>query len=129
MRLGMIAYYATQRTDWQRAIMKTGHVINGDVNLQGGNDVSNYYWSTSVYNEDGIIDKTNFKRFSTRFNSEHKVTEWLKLGENIQLSYANNVGFDNNNSQTGLIFLHYALTLQYRWLMPGWNIRYFKSFC
>jgi TonB-linked SusC/RagA family outer membrane protein len=98
------SYYATQRTDWQRAIMKTGHVINGDVNLQGGNDVSNYYWSTSVYNEDGIIDKTNFKRFSTRFNSEHKVTEWLKLGENIQLSYANNVGFDNNNSQTGLIF-------------------------
>ncbi|WEA03010.1 TonB-dependent receptor [Mucilaginibacter sp. SJ] len=98
------SYYATQRTDWQRAIMKTGHVINGDVNLQGGNDVSNYYWSTSVYNEDGIIDKTDFKRFSTRFNSEHKVTEWLKLGENIQLSYANNVGFDNNNSQTGLIF-------------------------
>lgn len=98
------SYYATQRTDWQRAIMKTGHVINGDVNLQGGNDVSNYYWSTSVYNDDGIIDKTNFKRFSTRFNSEHKVTEWLKLGENIQLSYANNVGFDNNNSQTGLIF-------------------------
>ncbi|WPU97286.1 TonB-dependent receptor [Mucilaginibacter sp. cycad4] len=98
------SYYATQRTDWQRAIMKTGHVINGDVSLQGGNDVSTYYWSTSVYNEDGIIDKTNFKRFVTRFNSEHKVTEWLKLGENIQLNYANNVGFDNNNSQTGLIF-------------------------
>lgn len=98
------SYYATQRTDWQRAIMKTGHVINGDVNLQGGNEVSNYYFSTSIYNEDGIIDKTNFKRFSTRFNSEHKVNEWLKLGENIQLNYANNVGFDNNNSQTGLIF-------------------------
>ncbi|MDR6943498.1 TonB-dependent receptor [Mucilaginibacter pocheonensis] len=97
-------YYATQRTDWQRAIMKTGHVINGDINLQGGNEVSNYYFSTSVYNEDGIIDKTNFKRFSTRFNSEHKVNQWLKLGENIQLNYANNVGFDNNNSQTGLIF-------------------------
>ncbi|HEY9195659.1 MAG TPA: TonB-dependent receptor plug domain-containing protein, partial [Mucilaginibacter sp.] len=56
------SYYATQRTDWQRAIMKTGHVINGDISLQGGNDVSKYYWSTSVYNEDGIIDKTNFKR-------------------------------------------------------------------
>ena len=97
-------YYATQRTDWQRAIMKTGHVTNGDVNITGGNDVSTYYFSTAVYNEDGIIDKTNFKRFSTRINSEHKVTNWLKLGENIQLSYANNNAFDNNNSQTGLIF-------------------------
>lgn len=98
------SYYATQRTDWQRAIMKTGHVTNGDVNITGGNDVSNYYFSTSIYNEDGIIDKTNYKRFSTRINSEHKVTNWLKLGENIQLNYANNNGFDNNNSQTGLIF-------------------------
>jgi TonB-linked SusC/RagA family outer membrane protein len=97
-------YYATQRTDWQRAIMKTGHVTNGDVNITGGNDASTYYFSTSIYNEDGIIDKSNFRRFSTRINSEHKVTEWLKLGENIQLSYANNNGFDNNNSQTGLIF-------------------------
>jgi len=97
-------YYATQRTDWQRAIMKTGHVTNGDVSITGGNEVSNYYFSTAVYNEDGIIDKTNFKRFSTRINSEHKVSSWLKLGENIQLSYANNNGFDNNNSQTGLLF-------------------------
>ncbi|ASU36372.1 TonB-dependent receptor [Mucilaginibacter xinganensis] len=97
-------YYAVQRTDWQRAIMGTGHVTNGDVNIQGGNDVSNYYFSTSIYNEDGIIDKTNFKRYSTRINSEHKVKPWLKLGENIQLTYAANNSFNNNDSQTGLIF-------------------------
>jgi TonB-linked SusC/RagA family outer membrane protein len=97
-------YYATQRTDWQRAIMGTGHVSNGDLSIQGGNDASNYYFSTSIYNEDGIIDKTNFKRYSTRINSEHKIKPWLKLGENIQLSYADNNGFNNNNSQTGLIF-------------------------
>ncbi|MEO3407743.1 TonB-dependent receptor [Mucilaginibacter sp. CAU 1740] len=97
-------YYATQRTDWQRAIMGTGHVTNGDVNIQGGNDVSNYYFSQSIYNEDGIIDKANFKRYSTRVNSEHKVSSWLKLGENIQLTYGNQNGFDNRSSQTGLIF-------------------------
>ncbi|WP_439695809.1 TonB-dependent receptor [Mucilaginibacter sp. AW1-7] len=97
-------YYATQRTDWQHAIMGTGHVTNGDVSLQGGNDVSNYYLSQSIYNEDGIIDKTNFKRYVTRINSEHKITPWFKLGENVQLSYGNQNGFDNNNSQTGLIF-------------------------
>ncbi|MDB4919697.1 MAG: hypothetical protein JWQ54_1680 [Mucilaginibacter sp.] len=97
-------YYAVQRTDWQRAIMGTGHVTNGDVNIQGGNEVSNYYFSTSIYNEDGIINKTNFKRYSTRINSEHKVKPWLKLGENIQLTYGSQNGFDNYSSQTGLIF-------------------------
>jgi len=98
------SYYATQRTDWQRAIMGTGHVTNGDVSIQGGNEASNYYFSQSIYNEDGIIDKTNFKRYSTRINSEHKITPWLKLGENIQLTYGNQNGFDNYSSQTGLIF-------------------------
>ncbi|MCC8408211.1 TonB-dependent receptor [Mucilaginibacter sp. UR6-1] len=98
------SYYSTQRTDWQRAIMGTGHVTYGDVNLQGGNDVSTYYISTSIYNEKGIIDKSDFKRYSVRINSEHKVKPWLKLGENVQLTFANNNGFDNNNSQTGLIF-------------------------
>jgi TonB-linked SusC/RagA family outer membrane protein len=82
------SYYATQRTDWQRAIMGTGHVTNGDVNIQGGNEVSNYYFSTSIYNEKGVIDKSDFKRVSTRINSEHKIKPWFKLGENIQLSYA-----------------------------------------
>ncbi|GAA4322553.1 TonB-dependent receptor [Mucilaginibacter gynuensis] len=98
------SYYATQRTDWQRAIMGTGHVTNGDVNIQGGNDASNYYFSTSIYNEKGIIDKSDFKRYSLRINSEHKVKPWLKLGENVQLTFADNNGFDNNNSQTGLVF-------------------------
>jgi TonB-linked SusC/RagA family outer membrane protein len=97
-------FYATQRTDWQRAIMGTGHVTNGDVNIQGGNDVSNYYFSAALYNEKGIIEKTDFKRYSVRINSEHKVKPWLKLGENVQLTYADNNGFNNNDSQTGLIF-------------------------
>jgi TonB-linked SusC/RagA family outer membrane protein len=97
-------YYATQTTDWQRAILGTGHVTNGDVNIQGGNDVSNYYFSTSIYNEKGIIDKSDFKRYSLRINSEHKVKSWFKLGENVQLTYADNNGFDTQSSQTGLVF-------------------------
>lgn len=96
--------YATQRTDWQKAIMGTGKVTSGDVNIQGGNESSNYYFSTSLYDEKGIIDKTNYKRYSTRINSEHKIKPWLKLGENVQLTYVSSNAFDNNNSQTGLIF-------------------------
>jgi TonB-linked SusC/RagA family outer membrane protein len=97
-------YYSVQRTDWQKAIMGTGHISNGDVSIQGGNEFSNYYISTSLYDEKGIIDKTNFKRYSVRINSEHKVKPWLKLGENIQLTYGSANSFNNNDSQTGLIF-------------------------
>ena len=97
-------YYATQRTDWQKAILGTGKVNNIDVNIQGGNEASTYYFSTSYYDEKGIIDKAYFKRFSTRINSEHKLKPWIKVGENIQLTYGESNSFDNNNSQTGLLF-------------------------
>lgn len=97
-------YYATQRTDWQKAILGTGKVNNADINIQGGNEVSTYYFSTSYYDEKGIIDKAYFKRFSTRINSEHKLKPWIKLGQNLQLTYGESNSFDNNNSQTGLLF-------------------------
>lgn len=97
-------YYATQRTDWQKAVLGTGKVNNADINIQGGNEVSTYYFSTSYYDEKGIIDKAYFKRFSTRINSEHKIKPWIKVGQNLQLTYGESNSFDNNNSQTGLLF-------------------------
>lgn len=98
------AYYATQRTDWQKAILGSGKVNNIDVNIQGGNETSTYYFSTSFYDEKGIIDKSYFKRFSTRINSEHKIKPWLKVGQNLQVTYGENNGFNNNDSQAGLLF-------------------------
>lgn len=97
-------YYATQRTDWQKAIMGTGKVTSGDVNIQGGNETSTYYFATSMYDEKGIIDKTKFKRFSSRINSEHKIKPWLRVGENVQGTFTESNSFNNNDSQTGLIF-------------------------
>lgn len=97
-------YYATQRTDWQRALFGTGHITNADVNLRGGNNTSNYMFSAGYYNEDGIITNSYFKRYSVRINSEHKLGKRVKVGENLQLTYKQNSGPDTYSSQTGLIF-------------------------
>ncbi|MBS0029193.1 SusC/RagA family TonB-linked outer membrane protein [Chitinophaga sp. 22321] len=97
-------YYATQRTDWQRALFGTGHVTNADVNLRGGNNTSNYMLSAGYYNETGIITNSYFKRYSVRINSEHKLGKRFKVGENMQLTYKQNSGPDTYSSQTGLIF-------------------------
>ncbi|SEB04833.1 TonB-linked outer membrane protein, SusC/RagA family [Pedobacter hartonius] len=97
-------YYSTQRTDWQKAILKTGKVNNADISIQGGNEASTYYFSSSYYDEKGIIDKAYFKRFSTRINSEHKLKPWIKVGQNLQLTYGESNSFDNYSSQTGLLF-------------------------
>jgi TonB-linked SusC/RagA family outer membrane protein len=97
-------YYATQRTDWQKAILGTGKVNSGDVNIQGGSETSTFFISTSMYNEKGIIDKSDFKRVSSRVNSEHKLKSWLRVGENVQGTFTESNSFNTTSSQTGLIF-------------------------
>jgi TonB-dependent starch-binding outer membrane protein SusC len=97
-------YYATQRTDWQRALLRSGNVTNADVNLRGGNASSNYMLSAGYYNENGLIVNSYFKRYSVRFNSEHKLGKRFKVGENMQLTYKQSAGPDTYSSQTGLIF-------------------------
>ncbi|WP_325529253.1 TonB-dependent receptor [Chitinophaga sp.] len=97
-------YYSQQRTDWQRALLRSGQVTNADASLRGGNNTSNYMISTGYYDEKGIIENTYFKRYTARINSEHKLGKRLKIGENLQLTYRQQEGFDTYSSQTGLIF-------------------------
>lgn len=97
-------YYAVQRTDWQKALLRSGQTTNADVNLRGGNATSNYLFSGGYYDEKGLIQNTYFKRYSVRINSEHKIGKRIKVGQNLQLTYRKQEGFDTYSSQTGLIF-------------------------
>ena len=98
------SYYSTQRTDWQRALLRSGDITNADVSLRGGNSSSNYLVSAGYYKENGIITNSYFQRYSVRINSEHKLGKRFKVGENMQLTYKKSSGPDTYSSQTGLIF-------------------------
>lgn len=105
-------YYATQRTDWQRALMGTGTVANADVALRGGNVNSNYSLSGNYYDEKGMIVNSYFKRYSFRMNSEHRIGSRFKVGENAVYSHtdgtfstgAGDASLNTHSSQTGLVW-------------------------
>lgn len=97
-------YYSTQRTDWQRALLGTGHTQNADIALRGGSASSIYSFSGNYYNETGMIPNSFFKRFNFRINSEHKVTSAIKIGENILYSNTNSTSPDTRSTQAGLVW-------------------------
>jgi len=97
-------YYSVQRTDWQRALMGTGHTQNADLSVRGGSAASTYSFSGNYYNESGFIPNSLFTRYSFRANSEHKVTSRIKIGENILYSYTNNTAPDTRSTQAGLVW-------------------------
>lgn len=67
-------------TDWQDAMFRTGTVQNHQLSFSGGGEKTNYYFSVNYFNQTGTLIGSDFKRYSTRFNLEHQIKSWLKVG-------------------------------------------------
>jgi|TARA_B110000902_G_scaffold74040_1_gene87482 TonB-linked SusC/RagA family outer membrane protein len=96
--------YLTQRTNWQDELFTTGITQNVDFSMSGGNEKSTYLLALGYYNEEGVIKKSASDRVSLRINSDHKVKDWLKIGQTLSLSSRSSTVFDTNSAQAGLIW-------------------------
>ena len=77
----------TQTTNWLDLLLRTAYMRNYSLSYSGGNEKSNYYVSGSVFDQDGIIINTSYKRYTAQFNSESRVRPWVKFGNNLTLSH------------------------------------------
>ncbi|MFQ6600883.1 SusC/RagA family TonB-linked outer membrane protein [Flavobacterium sp. C3NV] len=91
-------------TDWQKVIFndsaqKTGH----ELSLSGGNDVSTYYVSFGLLDQEGIVATpiSNYNRKNIRLNSTHKIVKGLTFGQTLGYSHEKNVGIGNTNNEYG----------------------------
>src|SRR5438093_5493578 len=70
----------------------TGHVVENDLTISGGNDRTTFYLSGEQYYNNGIIIGSNdqYTRNTVRFRGSHRLADNLKVGAN--LSYADTRG-------------------------------------
>ena len=73
-------------SDWQSAGLRTAPVQNHELSISGGDEKSRYLLSGNYYNQEGIVQSTNFIRYSGRLNYERNVTDKFKFGTNIFVS-------------------------------------------
>ena len=91
-------------TDWQNVIFNNkASIANYELNISGGNDKSTYYTSIGYFTQEGVIASSisNYNRLNIRFNSAHKVKDWLRFGNNIGYSHIKSMGSLNTNSEYG----------------------------
>lgn len=98
------AQYQTQRTNWQDELFTTGKTQNVDLTISGGSEKSTFMVALGYYNEEGIVKKAKADRFSLRINSDHKVSKWLKVGQNMLLSTRTSNNFNTLSAQNGLVW-------------------------
>ncbi len=73
-------------TNWQEALMRTGHIQDFNLSLSSGSNTGNYYISGSYFKNQGPIIDNKFERASLRINTSGKRGRF-SFGENILLSF------------------------------------------
>ncbi|MBU2950600.1 TonB-dependent receptor [Tamlana agarivorans] len=87
-------------TDWQDAIFRNAAVTNLQVSVSGGNEKSQFLLSGGYLNQEGIIKNSDFNRYSFRFNSKHKLSDKVSIGNNMTVSRVNeNVVFSDQGTE------------------------------
>lgn len=96
--------YQTQRTNWQEELLGQGSTNNVDVTLSGGGENSSFSITGGYYNEKGMIKNSFYKRYSMRINSDHKVGQRFKIGQNLQVVNQTESSPNTLSAQDGLIW-------------------------
>lgn len=91
--------------NWLDDIFETGLMQKHHLSYSGGNDKSVFSIAGSYLSQDGIITESRdqFKRYSVRLNSEHKVSKMLKVGENMAFTHQLRKGVSEDNEYGGVI--------------------------
>jgi TonB-dependent starch-binding outer membrane protein SusC len=80
-------------TDWQEAVFaKNAPIQNHEVSISAGAGRSQYFASFGYNDQTGIVSsaQSRFQRYSVRFNSTHKINDFITFGNT--LGYTRNTG-------------------------------------
>jgi len=75
-------------TDWLNTVMKPAPISQTSLNITGGSDKSKYAFTTSYFNQKGLVIGTDYEKFSTSINLSTDLTDKWKVGVTMTPSYA-----------------------------------------
>lgn len=92
-------------TNWLDELFEPGYLQDIQMTASGGNDRLQYLLSVGYINQDGIVVYNNdkYNRFNFRTNINANLTDRIKVGTNMQLSYAVQDKLSSKGDAPGII--------------------------
>jgi TonB-linked SusC/RagA family outer membrane protein len=87
-------------SDWQDAALRTALNENHQISFSGGDEKTRYLISGNYTNQDGILQNTNFKRYTGRINFDRDVFKNLTVGVTVNASKLNQNGLNSYPAYT-----------------------------
>ncbi|MGZ3763960.1 MAG: SusC/RagA family TonB-linked outer membrane protein [Mucilaginibacter sp.] len=80
--------YNYPNTNWLKLFYQgSGFQQNHYVSLNGGSEKTQFLFSLGYFDQDGLVQKTNTQRYTTRLNLNSKVTDHLSVYANLSYTY------------------------------------------
>ena len=89
----------TANTDWQKAVYSNAWTHNISASISNANEKGSYLFSGNYINQNGLMDRTFYKRLSGRVNSIYNFNQYLRVGENLMIAKWDNRGADVNGDR------------------------------
>lgn len=88
-------------TDWQNLIFQSAPMKTASLNISGGSEKTQFSVSGSVFNQDGIIRKSNYNRYSLRTNLNHAISKKLVVNFSSTLTKITTSAQNSQGSNRG----------------------------
>jgi TonB-linked SusC/RagA family outer membrane protein len=75
-------------TDWQDVIFRTAAINSYEVSARGGSEKTQFFVSGTLFDQEGILIGTDYQRVNGRLNLDHKLSDKVKIGASIGLTYS-----------------------------------------
>lgn len=96
-------------TDWFHELFQNAPMTSHNLTASGGTDKSNYMVSLGYFNQQGTMLKSYLERYSARINTQFKVKNNIRIGENLYIFYKKNPGFDNLSTGNPIAWTYRAM--------------------
>ena len=73
-------------TNWQDELLRDAPMYNAQLSIRGGSEDTQYYFSGSYLNQDGLLVGNTYNRGQLRLNLDHTAFAWLGVGTSFNYS-------------------------------------------
>ena len=97
--------YEGQTNDWYGALLRKAPIQSYNLTITSSKDKINTSLVAGVFNQQGVVLNSGYKRYSLRMNTDYKVSDKVRIGFNVAPSYIkDNIPRTDGDRGTGILF-------------------------
>jgi len=97
--------YEGKNNDWYDALLRTAPLQSYNLTLASSTEKLNTALVAGIFDQQGVVLNTKYKRYSLRMNSDYAVSDKVKIGFNLAPQYVfDNTPRTDGDRGTGILF-------------------------